>query len=89
MTLLHDTVYSGQSQAGAAPCAFGGKERLEDARQRLLIDPRAGIGDAQADIFAGRDLPAECGKVVLREGDVARLDEEQAALLHRVARVHA
>jgi hypothetical protein len=43
-----DAVHQGEAKAGALADRLGGKERLEDAGQRLRIDAAAGIADGEA-----------------------------------------
>ena len=43
-----------QPEPGALPDRLGGEERIEGARRHLRAHADAGIGDRDADIFAGR-----------------------------------
>lgn len=40
---LHDAIRLGQTESGALPDWFGGKEGLDDVRQVLVVDAAPGI----------------------------------------------
>ena len=60
--LLDDAVDGREAEPGAGADLLGREERLEDARQILLGDADAGIGDLDQHIIAGRhDLVRRAG----------------------------
>jgi CHASE3 domain sensor protein len=73
-----------KAEAGALADGLGREERLEGALHHLRRHSATGVGDADADIFAGPDVAHLIG----REGYVGRAHAHQAFAFHRVARVH-
>ena len=72
-------------KSGALPDRLGGKERIEGARRHLRAHAGAGVGDADADIIAGRKRRRIRGHAV--EPRIRGRDGELAAIGHGVARV--
>jgi hypothetical protein len=68
------------------PDRFGGEERLERLGEHVRAHPGAGVGDADADVLAGRHFALLSG-VGAVEMSVAGLDRQLAAVRHRVAGV--
>src|SRR5438046_1108969 len=71
--LLHDAVYSGESEARALPDPFGREERLEQVLPNPVVHADTGIADCQHDVRAdGRAGMIGYKRCV--EFDVARFD---------------
>jgi hypothetical protein len=84
--LLHDAEDRREPEARALPLLLRREERLEDPRERRLVDAAAGVGDREHHVGARRHAVVH-RRVLLVEHDVGRLDGELAAHGHRVARV--
>ena len=84
--LLDDPVDRREAEARAVPERLRGEERLEDVRERLGVHADAGVADGEHHVRAD-DGVGVLGDVLLVELDVRRVDREQPAVGHRVARV--
>ena len=85
--LPDDAVDGGEAEAGALADLLRREERLEEVRPHVRRHAVAGIADAQQHVRSRRagDVRRE---VVALGGDVRGLDDEPAAVRHRVAGVH-
>ena len=83
--LFGETVDLAETEPSAFSCTFGGKERIEDARQNLRRDADPAILQFHHDEFAAEavDLRA-AGKP-----DLANREREKAAVRHGVAGIDA
>ena len=77
--LLGEAAHHGEAEAGALADALGGEERLGGVREGLRVHARAGVGDGEADIAAGRQVGRRL-VTVLRVGG----DGQPAAIGHGV-----
>ena len=84
--LFDDPVNRGQSESGALTDFLRGKERLEDFLQVLWINAAAGVGDSQADKFAGARLGI-VSFVRFIHRDAGGRDNQLPAFRHRIARI--
>ena len=81
VVFLDDAVSDGQAQAGTAPDAFGGKERIVDLRHIFRRDADPGVGNfnyQQAVVFSvargQRDTAVAVGNRIARIQNQIRKD---------------
>src|SRR4051794_15674255 len=81
--LFNNAVNDRQAETGALPAFFRGEKRLEQFPPRLFVDPRSGIGHAEANVTAGSAFHQRDAVVVLI--DFFDADGHAPTVGHRIA----
>ena len=85
--LAHDSVDSGEAEAGTFAGGLGGEEGFENVGLGGRFDANAGIAHAEFDVFTGLDFELAVRLGISHRG-VASLDGKLAAIGHSVSGVH-
>ena len=84
--LFHEPIDRAEAKAGPPPRLLGGKERLERAGDDIGRHADPFVGHREFDVVT-RSCIGRMRQIVLRQCDIAGLDQDPAAVRHGVARI--
>ncbi len=85
--LAHKTIHHRQPQASTGTNGFGGEKRLEGLGDDRRAHATAGVGNTDAQVFAGRNTVVRV--VTLGERSICGFNDDVPAIGHRITGIQA
>src|SRR6202040_1879655 len=86
--LTNNAVTGGEAESAACSLPFSRKERLKQVRFHFVAHANAVVDHSNRDVIAGRKIVDSRSRLsIFAQGGDARLENQSAAVRHRVARV--